>query len=208
MMMNPPTSIPVNSDADSLVPELSQMSSVGDSGYQSYDFNRSHSPRIVTSSPYVDDRNMSALYNHFKSSTPITSETRKPRVNFHSIQDLISDSGASLNFEEIQEEPMSRGSSQVENIAQAVEIQTNSRRRTRTNFTARQKNELEVWYKVTNQYPTSEQIEEIGNSLNLEPSVIRVWFQNKRARSRNQPKSKKSTVEPYAHVNQYEEQFL
>lgn len=68
----------------------------------------------------------------------------------------------------------------------------NKNKKIRTAFTDHQKLSLDRFY-ATNRYPDPTQMETLSRLLSLEEKVIRVWFQNKRSREKNHPRTQPLT---------------
>lgn len=159
-------------------------------------------------------RNISSLYelNSIKSN--------KPKVNFHSIEDLAlsnsvkHDFGLSLNDSGFMSSLMSsfltssftcstpcNTSNHTRHLNKEPSEENNDSRnqyndgkKLRTTFTENQKSRLEEYFSI-NPYPDPKETEDLSQNLNLPESVIKVWFQNKRSRN----KQKKSTVSKIIH---------
>jgi hypothetical protein len=131
--------------------------------------------------------------------------TRKPRVNFHSIHDIVyggcesqNDSGFSSfhkspvldiqnstnEYEEDKENDLSFCKKN-----QIVHPTDANGKKLRTAFTDEQKRALEDYFNH-NPYPDPKETEDLSMQLVLPENVIKVWFQNKRSRDKQRKFSK------------------
>lgn len=127
-----------------------------------------------------------ADFNALTYSTPIFQSrinhlpVSKPRVNFHSIADLIgspSESSSCSGYfsnDSVASPPITKENK--ENIP-------SKGKNNRTAFSDYQKQQLEVYFQV-NPYPDPRETEELSKRLELGEAVIKVWFQNKRSRDK------------------------
>ncbi|CAF0767376.1 unnamed protein product [Brachionus calyciflorus] len=138
-----------------------------------------------------------------------TDKIKKSKVNFHSIHDLAtssvsitdeskddskinaSSSHSALNTSSFQSNEYSSFNEKLKAMSQMISNKENSqelisktKRKPRTQITKQQKEILEYAYKMKC-YPDSNEIEYLCNLLGFEENVIRIWFQNKRARNKN-----------------------
>lgn len=149
---------------------------------------------------------------NFQPSRFITPETRKPRVNFHSIDDLIksdcevpqNDSGISSYI--AQPSSAKSGESPIftqvkktesdehenkENLEIKKSQSNDNCKKVRTTFTDQQKVALDTYFRK-NPYPDPKETEDLSEELVLPENVIKVWFQNKRSRDKQRKFSNKS----------------
>ena len=134
---------------------------------------------ISQSTPIKAELNSALTY-----STPIfqsrfITPASKPRVNFHSIADLIGSpsepSSCSGYF--------SNDSVSSPAIDNKENIIITGKKNNRTTFSDYQKQQLDVYFQV-NPYPDPRETEELSKKLDLGEAVIKVWFQNKRSRDK------------------------
>lgn len=169
------------------------------SAFQAYEL-------LKRSTPY-------SIFNSFNQSKSLSSEKRKPRVNFHSIDDLANseDSGIASNVSSNMSKSTNESSpaliqsqfnkkldeveqeeEEKENIENNKKQQLNENgKKFRTTFTDQQKKALEVYFQK-NPYPDPKETEDLSQQLVLPENVIKVWFQNKRSRDKQRKFSHKS----------------
>ena len=117
----------------------------------------------------------------------------KPRVNFHSIDDIVygghssqNDSGFASNSStnNVTKSPVLCNTISSENKENSSPANlTDNGKKVRTTFTDYQKNMLDVYFRK-NPYPDPSETEELSQQLVLPENVIKVWFQNKRSRDK------------------------
>ena len=150
-------------------------------------------------------------------STPIFATPvviRKPRVNFHSIDDIVygghstsctgNDSGLGVSNNTTKSPVLSNYSSpEIQDNKEncATSSAPNSDKKVRTTFTDHQKKMLDVYFRK-NPYPDPSETEDLSQQLVLPENVIKVWFQNKRSRDKQRQfshayKSKKNQQHAY-----------
>ena len=144
--------------------------------------------------------------------------TRKPRVNFHSIEDLattessstsesMTDSGFCSSYNQTSHDSSHHRHANVaeESDSEDVEVSdnkenmmgrrnehgSNASKKLRTTFTEAQKQALDVYFQ-RNPYPDPRETEELSQQLVLPENVIKVWFQNKRSRDKQRKFSHKA----------------
>lgn len=144
-------------------------------------------------------------YNFIPKCLPISSiKIQKPRVNFHSIDDLVGSSSNSTNNDSGFQ---SMSSSVVKTCADSVKQldfddekenhkKTDNGKKFRTTFTEEQKMALDVYFRK-NPYPDPKETEELSEQLVLPENVIKVWFQNKRSRDKQRKFTSKSKKNPH-----------
>lgn len=172
--------------------------------------------------PFRRDIESSTSVNH---STPILfhalnklSSKRPPRVNFHSIEDIVyggetkpvnisqssyeNESGySSFNSSNNMTPSFQKHSesSSMENVSDSEEVndkenkKSDGSKKARTTFTDDQKRSLDVYFQK-NPYPDPRETEELSRELSLPENVIKVWFQNKRSRDKQRKFSNRSRV--------------
>jgi hypothetical protein len=134
---------------------------------------------------YLRRVQLSAIQNK----TPVM--TRRPRVNFHSIDDLASsdqsssecDSGYSTSYsvnQSSQSKPVDEESDSdeidenKENSTKRAAVESASGKKVRTTFTEQQKRSLDEYFQ-RNPYPDPRETEELSQQLVLPESVIKVF---------------------------------
>lgn len=136
---------------------------------------------------YLRRVQLSAIQNK----TPVI--TRRPRVNFHSIDDLASsdpsssecDSGYSTSYsvnQSSQSKPVDEESDSdeidenKENSSKRAVVESASGKKVRTTFTEQQKRSLDEYFQ-RNPYPDPRETEELSQQLVLPESVIKVIYE-------------------------------
>lgn len=176
---------------------------------------KDQSNKLLNSTPILHCQNKSAIPNttpqvtrarvNFHSIEDLASSQTKPKCE----NDQTNDSGYLSSFinsmllQQSLSSPYSpfnyRSSSRNEYINDSNNYQTedkensdlklnNDGKKLRTTFTDAQKRMLEIYFQ-TNPYPDPKETEDLSEQLSLAECVIKVWFQNKRSRS----KSRKAT---------------
>jgi hypothetical protein len=155
------------------------------------------------------------IENRYKFLTPILtkSESYTPKVNFHSIDDIV---GSSSKCEEADQSSGYASNDSgvmsfynqnlIQNLGQHlnqncskdestpdendenkenVKVSNNNadNKKIRTTFTDHQKQQLDIYFHK-NPYPDPRELEDLTRQLDLPEAVIKVWFQNKRSRDK------------------------
>ncbi len=142
-------------------------------------------------------------------STPKNTQIRKPRVNFHSIDDIVN--GGKTNVDDsIEDSGIQSASNTASNVSNFESPQQDytdddkendakknnfsaNNKKIRTTFTDQQKWMLEQYFHQ-NPYPDPRETEELSKQLSLAENVIKVWFQNKRSRDKQRKFSKQNVT--------------
>lgn len=178
----------------------------------------SHQANLVLQSlEYLKRAQLSAIQARQAASVLRSSiSSNKPRVNFHSIEDLAtSECSSSENCSSSSSESMvdsgfcsysnqSQKQTADESDSEDIEVSDSnkensstrkndaaSNKKLRTSFTELQKRALDVYFQ-RNPYPDPRETEELSQQLALPENVIKVWFQNKRSRDKQRKFSHKS----------------
>ncbi|CAF0971301.1 unnamed protein product [Brachionus calyciflorus] len=145
-------------------------------------------------------------FNYAQKTTPFVSQI-KPKVNFHSIADLVGsesdDSGFQSLATSVKESPVVSFKQKLDEAEQDKENskKCDNGKKFRTTFTEEQKLALDAYFQK-NPYPDPKETEDLSQQLVLPENVIKVWFQNKRSRDKQRKfssKSRKSQVQSQDH---------
>lgn len=145
------------------------------------------------STPIKNDASYTETPIQFKS-TPIPLIV-KPKVNFHSIADLIG--SPSVRTAKAQDSMGSSGYASNNDSGIASHsgtpkgVDKENDKKLRTTFTDYQKQQLDIYFQH-NPYPDPRETEELSQRLGLGEAVIKVWFQNKRSRDKTRKFSHKN----------------
>lgn len=135
--------------------------------------------------------------------TPLLSGLKsKPKVNFHSIDDLVgekspqsNDSGFQSLVNSINQTPILSQSDFKQKLDEDDDKENSKKcdngKKFRTTFSEEQKLALDAYFQK-NPYPDPKETEELSQELVLPENVIKVWFQNKRSRDKQRKFSAKS----------------
>lgn len=139
--------------------------------------------------------------NYIPKCLPISSIKQKPKVNFHSIDDLVGSSpiGSATNndsgFQSMSSSVTKSSPDTFKQLDFDDEKENHKKidngKKFRTTFTEEQKKALDVYFRK-NPYPDPKETEELSEQLVLPENVIKVWFQNKRSRDKQRKFSSKS----------------
>lgn len=167
---------------------------------------------VLQSLEYLKRAQLSAI--QARQAASVLRSSNKPRVNFHSIEDLAtSESSSPENFSSSSESMVDSGFCSYSNQSQKqtadesdsedIEVSDSNKenstrkndatnnKKLRTSFTEVQKRALDVYFQ-RNPYPDPRETEELSQQLALPENVIKVWFQNKRSRDKQRKFSHKS----------------
>lgn len=129
---------------------------------------------------------------------PLSSIKQKPKVNFHSIDDLVgaspsvseNDSGFQSFSSSLNKSPQAPVK-QLDFDEDRENVKNTDGKKFRTTFTQEQKLALDAYFRK-NPYPDPKETEEMSEQLVLPENVIKVWFQNKRSRDKQRKYTAKS----------------
>ena len=174
-----------------------------------------NSSLLTYSTPVYFGKPLSAFIAYDLAKQGINIPKKTPRVNFHSIEDIVyggdtskcnesivhNDSGFSSFHDSKSFSPVVEQKNDAEEYASDIdedkENNTSDSKKTidskkvRTTFTEEQKKALDVYFRK-NPYPDPKETEELSHHLSLPENVIKVWFQNKRSRDKQRKFSTKS----------------
>ena len=160
---------------------------------------------------YVPTLNSTPLVN-FTNQSLIKIVKRKPTVNFHSIEDLVSsntsvssslynDSGNYSSFNPSTLVETSLVSQNISHVSFNNETSENNDdkenakqdKKFRTSFSEEQKKLLDFYFNK-NPYPDPRETEDMSVHLGLAEHVIKVWFQNRRSRDKQRKFSRENNA--------------
>ncbi len=147
------------------------------------------------STPIKDEASYNNEPIQFKSTPIPLMVKREPRVNFHSIADLIGSPSVRDNKIEVSIGSSGYSSNNDSGIVgtpkQDKFSDKENDKKLRTTFTDYQKQQLEIYFEQ-NPYPDPRETEDMSQRLGLGEAVIKVWFQNKRSRDKSRKFSHKN----------------
>lgn len=149
-------------------------------------------------------------YHYVPKILSVSSIKQKPKVNFHSIDDLAGTSPSNvINDSGFQSLTSSMNKSPVAPVKQLdfddekENVKKSDGKKFRTTFTEEQKLALDAYFRK-NPYPDPKETEELSEQLVLPENVIKVWFQNKRSRDKQRKftstKSRKNSQQEQSSV--------
>ncbi|RMZ93425.1 Homeobox ANF [Brachionus plicatilis] len=126
----------------------------------------------------ITDLATSAISDDSKSESKLSTNLSQNSIN--SSLNNLNQSNDLLNFNE----KLKLMSQMICNKENSNELISRTKRKPRTQISKQQKEILEYAFKMKS-YPDSNEIEYLCNLLGFEENVIRIWFQNKRARNKS-----------------------